>query len=419
MRHRIAPALAVALLAIGLPFGPAGWAGGEDARPAPAGNQGRDDLSEEEADRLLEQLRTLGYVAWDEDADAKLRGVTRHDAERAEPGYNLYTNLADEVILMDLGGERVHTWRLPPGTKECQDAELLPDGNLILICVGHGLMLMDWDSKPIFDLEMPAHHDVTALPNGKFLVPYKEMQPYKGRRVVFDGIAIISARGEVLGQWSTYRHLRKLQRLHAPSDLDEPAVPGKPPPRVEEKGMHYYHINTVDVLPETPLGKRDTRFRAGNLLVCFRNVNLVLVLDRIDYSVLWHWGADVLDLPHTPRMLDNGHILIFDNGTYRGSSRVLEIDPPSGEIVWKYEADPPESFFSKWCGSSQRLGNGNTLICDSWHGRAFEVTRGGEIVWEFWNPEIVDGKRKRFYKFTRLSPSLVEPLLEKHGKMEK
>ena len=33
-----------------------------------------------------------------------------------------------------------------------------------------------------------------------------------------------------------------------------------------------------------------------------------------------------------------------------------------------------------------RLPNGNTLICEGAHGRLFEVTRRGEIVWEYINP---------------------------------
>ena len=45
--------------------------------------------------------------------------------------------------------------------------------------------------------------------------------------------------------------------------------------------------------------------------------------------------------------------------------------------------------YSATCGTAQRLANGNTLITESDSGRAFEVTREGEIVWEFWNPERV------------------------------
>jgi hypothetical protein len=37
-------------------------------------------------------------------------------------------------------------------------------------------------------------------------------------------------------------------------------------------------------------------------------------------------------------------------------------------------------------GNAQRLPNGNTLITESAFGRFFEVTREGEIVWEYVNP---------------------------------
>ena len=37
-------------------------------------------------------------------------------------------------------------------------------------------------------------------------------------------------------------------------------------------------------------------------------------------------------------------------------------------------------------GNAQRLRNGNTLINEASFGRFFEVTRDGEIVWEYVNP---------------------------------
>ena len=42
--------------------------------------------------------------------------------------------------------------------------------------------------------------------------------------------------------------------------------------------------------------------------------------------------------------------------------------------------------FSLRMGNSQRLPNGNTLITESSFGRFFEVTREGEVVWEYVNP---------------------------------
>jgi len=101
-------------------------------------------------------------------------------------------------------------------------------------------------------------------------------------------------------------------------------------------------------------------------------------------------------------MLDNGHILVYDNGAHRTYSRILEVDPVENRIIWEYLADPPEKFYSETRGSNQRFDNGNTLICESERGRAFEITPTGEVVWEFYNPEIVDGRRRLIYRMTRV-----------------
>ncbi len=101
-------------------------------------------------------------------------------------------------------------------------------------------------------------------------------------------------------------------------------------------------------------------------------------------------------------MLDNGNLLVFDNGLGRGFSRVVEVDPASGRIVWEYRADPPESFYTLSKGSSQRLANGNTLIADSDRGRAFEVTPEGEVVWDFFCPHLTpDGERAAIVRMVR------------------
>jgi hypothetical protein len=44
--------------------------------------------------------------------------------------------------------------------------------------------------------------------------------------------------------------------------------------------------------------------------------------------------------------------------------------------------------------NAQRLPNGNTFINEGWFGRLFEVTREGDIVWEYVNPYF--GARQRF-----------------------
>ncbi|HBD85423.1 MAG TPA: hypothetical protein DC056_15575, partial [Dehalococcoidia bacterium] len=43
-------------------------------------------------------------------------------------------------------------------------------------------------------------------------------------------------------------------------------------------------------------------------------------------------------------------------------------------------------FYSFHISSAERQPNGNTLACEGAHGRIFEVTHSGDIVWEYINP---------------------------------
>lgn len=357
-------------------------------------------------------FEALPYLSWTEgETDPQQRGVTVWDRERAWEGINLFTNDVNEVYLMDMAGRRLHIWTLPKEFEHCEHFELLPRGEVVVVCVLEGLVKLDRDSNVLWVSEMPVHHDVEVLADGTFLTPRRVgSQMYQGRRVIFDGVAHLSAEGQALDVWSTWEHLAELQEHHEPTSLDKPSAS----PR-SRKIFDYYHLNTVEVLPATLLGERDTRFQAGNLLICLRNANLILILDRDTKGISWSWGPGELSLPHMPTMLASGNILVFDNGFAAQRSRVLELDPVSLEIVWRYEGDPPESFFTKYRGSNQRLPNGNTLICDADNGRVVEVTAAGELVWEFWNPELKGGSRKRIYRFMRKSKDEVDDLFREKG----
>ena len=342
-------------------------------------------------------LMALPYAGWDDNADDSLLGVTALDEDRAWPGFNLYTNEENEVHLLDMTGRRVHTWTLARRFVHCELPELLGSGELLVVCVGQALVRVDWHSNVVWRKRLNVHHDVAVDRDGSILVLYEEPERmYQGHRVTFDGIARLSAEGEFLDKWSMFQDLEALRKWHPASKLDTPAAGDS------DDVFDYYHVNSLEVLPPTPLGEKDPRFRAGNLLVCLRNVNVVAVLDQDTREVLWTWGAGELDFPHMPTLLENGHLLVFDNGLLRGYTRVLEVDVATGEIVWRHQGEPPEEFYSKWRGSNQRLANGNTLICESEKGHAFEVTREGEVVWEFWNPDVENGRRRRIYRFMRV-----------------
>ena len=48
--------------------------------------------------------------------------------------------------------------------------------------------------------------------------------------------------------------------------------------------------------------------------------------------------------------------------------------------------DNPSDMSSGTCSSSQRLPNGNTLICSAQQGMFLEVTSDKDIVWRYDNP---------------------------------
>ena len=122
-----------------------------------------------------------------------------------------------------------------------------------------------------------------------------------------------------------------------------------------------------------------------------------------------------------------GNMLIFDNGARRLDttySSVLEFNPYDGpmkngvyvpetragygagpgaaaggmgmgmgggalvsnQVVWTYRSELPNSFYSQYISSAQRLPNGNTLINSGARGHFFEVTPDREVVWEYINP---------------------------------
>ena len=393
---------AVVLAGIGMAF----WSFTRPEKPHPRNSSNKSDPAEQ-----YEFLKALPYVQWtDTKGNESQRGVTHYDEKLAYSGYNLYTNDENEVYLTDMSGKSVQKWQLP-GKKHCEYAELLRDGSIVVVCANQAIVRLDWNSKPIWDHKLRAHHDIEVLPDDSYFTLLRHRTKYKDHWVVFDTIIRVSPSGEILSHWRTADKIQEIAKFHKPHPME---IAGEEKIRKEWKRnvrIDYYHMNTVQLLPETNLGKKDRRFRAGNLIICFRNVDLIAILDQDTMEIVWTWGPGQVELPHMPTMLPSGNILIYDNGTRRKYSRIIELEPVHGRIVWEYKADPPESFFSHWQGSAQRLPNGNTLICESTKALAFEVTPGGKTVWRFLSPEVKKTRRKRIYRFLRLTPEYVEPIL--------
>lgn len=377
-------------------------------------------------DAGLERLRALPYLEYsDEPAELSLRDVVGHEKDAASDGYNLY-----QSRLMDMEGKTVQEWSRG-GASGLSPAlnigALLDDGSVLAWeVVSLRLLKLDWHSNLVWKSDLRVHHEIALTSSSTILVPTKEVHRYHGRQVEFDVLLELSMEGGILWRWSTYETIDELKGLYKRSSLDldtaEVARRKRKGPRPLRKkspfggGYDYYHLNSIQELPETPLGTKNSRFPAGNLLISFRSVHLILILERETGEVVWSWGPGEVERQHMPHLMANGNLLVFDNGNMkRGYSRVIELDPVKKQIVWEYRADPPESFFTLAQGSAQRLGNGNTLIMNSAKGRAFEVTTEGRIVWEWFNPVTSDGKRERVYRMIRLEKGKIDRILGSTG----
>ena len=343
-------------------------------------------------------------------------GVTVHNRDKCDDSYRLYSSRQTEIAhLIDLDGREVHRWSYPQG-HTWHYAEMQPNGNLIAIAKDVMILELDWHGHLVWKCPMRAHHDFARLPNGHTLVvSRRELQhPWTGRgELTCDVLVELTPENETVWEWKVEAHADEL------GDRVDLIVP--PPTQFSD----WPHVNTIEVLPDGPAAAKDPRFRAGNLLICGRHIDTIWVIDRSTGAIVWAWGPGELLGPHMPTMLPNGHILVYDNGNnvsrrVRGHTRVIELDPLTGEIVWQYTADPPESFYSPARGSNERLPNGNTLIAESDPGRTFEVTPDGEIVWEFVNPDrIPSGRRMALYRTLHYPRDVVDTLAAEHGRTQR
>ena len=322
-------------------------------------------------------------------------GLIYHAPRNCYRGYTLLTtNGSNYVKLIDMEGRLCHRWYYPEALGY---GYLLDNGNLLARTIssraggrpsGAGpragaIVELTWDGTEVWRYENPLlHHDFDRLPNGNTLVLLFEPldrelaasirggAPDADRDVEMLGDLVeeITPEGETVYSWRSWEHLDP--------DVDEICF--------LENREEWTHQNSLRTTPD------------GDLIVSFRRTDTVGIVDRETGDWKWKWGPGQISHQHYPNMLENGNILLFDNGCHRPGftfSRAVEVNPSTGEVVWEYKGDPPISFYSFHISGADRLPNGNTLICEGAPGRVFEVTPDKELVWEYINPEYVYSAR--------------------------
>ncbi|MGE5279295.1 MAG: arylsulfotransferase family protein [Deltaproteobacteria bacterium] len=368
-----------------------------------------------------EQLHSLPYASWVplEKKTAGCSGVIRHDKAKACPGVNIYNSRrVKSVSLLDMQGRVLHTWTAEIDRIGFHHILVTPDGDLWGFLRNGPVFHLGWDSRVKGFIQEKAHHDILPTQGGGicFLAQQYETVWCCGLpiHIANDHVLFYSAAGEKIGDLDLFTCLRRcISPGHAIRMYRHMLGPQRLLWAVRRKMMvdgrpwvfpgDILHTNSLQIIDRDVPGLCPR----GAYLVSVCELDLIALIDPEKKQLLWQWGPGQILKQHHAQLLENNHILLFDNGSRetRPYSRVIELDPLSKTIVWEYKADPPEAFFSVTRGGCQRLPNGNTLITDSNKGRVFEVTREGEVVWEFFNPEVNAAKdvRAAIYRMTRIT----------------
>lgn len=363
-------------------------------RPVREVNPGSGLSAEQQAE--IGELEDLGYLGGSQAAKGT-GGVTRHDPALAYEGINLYiSGHAPEAILMDMKGQALHTW-----SKNFEDVwpdyeltkndtihdreffsrmHLFPNGDLIAIFEGYGIFKLDKDSNLLWANPNRAHHDLFVEADGTIYVLTRRgtiIPRILPGAILEDFVTVLDSDG---------KQLRSVSLLEAYEKS-----PFAPVLNTAQPGGDLFHTNTVQVL-DGRFADRSPAFRKGNVLFSCREISTIGVLDMETEKVVWSLSGP-WHRQHQPDFIESGDMIIFDNlGSAlphlhpNGRSKIIEFDPLTQEIKWTYEGTEDDPFQSDTCGTAQRLPNGNTLIAETESGRAFEVTRDKDIVWEYMNP---------------------------------
>ena len=265
-------------------------------------------------------------------------GLTHLEQARAWPGFTLFTPMSGDAFnLIDLQGKLVHRWTPPAGHKAFY-ARGLENGNLLAQCVdgteeggpaggrAAAVLELDWDGNVLWTYRNPRlHHDHVRRANGNTILiaaePLDRETSWrfahgdpgtKDGTILSESLIEVTPAGETAWEWHAQEHLDpEIERY-----------------RIGSGGDQWLHANAVTEMPD------------GNLVFSFNTLSEVIVIEKATGKVTWRLNPEATRSQHNPTVLENGNLLLFDNGSGRSFSRILEIDPASQDIAWEYTSDP-------------------------------------------------------------------------------
>jgi hypothetical protein len=224
-------------------------------------------------------------------------------------------------------------------------------------------------------------HELRVLNDGSAYVQCYDVQPIDMSQIVAGGktnalvtgltIQRIDADKNVVFQWRSWDHFQIADATHE---------------NLTAASVDYVHGNTIEIDSD------------GNIIISSRHMDEITKINSVTGSIIWRLGGennqfsfinDTIGFSHQHcvKRLQNGNIILFDNGNYhtthfsRASEYEIDEEDMTASLVWEYRHNP--DIYASAMGSVQRLSNGNTLI--GWGSASTtltEVTPNREIVYE-------------------------------------
>jgi hypothetical protein len=320
-----------------------------------------------------------------------------------------------EVYLIDSLGHIAHTWHTQ---YQVLYAILQANGHLFVSMTPPinqavypsggttGLIQeLDWSGKVLWEYsDDQMTHDFEVLPDGSVAYTRWESTPKSfamnvqgGMKVSTstvwaNGIVVVNREKQILWKWDVAAYLDPRNYVLSPLM-----------PRSD-----WAHLNSLRYTADNPITHTPA------FLISVRDISTVFFIDAHTGMIIWQSPKGMLSLQHDATLLQNGDVMVFDNGLFREqpraylASRVIEIDPHTNKIVWQYDGGgtgtEDAQFASSIMGGAQRLSNGNTLITVSTQGRMLEVTPDKIIVWDYTSRYLNnEGKSRIIYKARKYS----------------
>jgi hypothetical protein len=331
-------------------------------------------------------LDALGYMDGYEDAPG-FSGVVRHDEKEVFDGYNFYiSGHGPNAVLIDMKGKVLHEWTFPfeqafpnekpnkskDNTKEYwRRGHIFPNGDILAIHTNYGVIKLNKDSKLLWSNRNSPHHHLQVMDDGTIYVLTRKLERFpeinEKKDIIEDGIDVLDTNGKLIKQVSILKALLKMKDKKVLETL-------------AEKG-DLLHTNSLEVL-DGQLSKLIPEFAKGNILLSFRANNMIAVLDMKKEEIVWTKTGDWIK-QHDAFVVDENTLILLNNNTGNKKSSVVMFNPKTDKVTRKFEGSKEEPFYTSSCGANQYLPNGNILITESNYGRALEINKDNQVVWEF------------------------------------